>query len=192
VKGFDKDQQVVVIVLGVVFLSLFLLRTYSFPIWPFQSKQQGQCEPCKRIIIEVTGKVKHPGVYIFKETPSIEDAIYAAGGLLNGLCLVPDLKHQVLKNGSHVLITEGEYAKAVLKILNISPRKRLILGLPVNINYVSPEDLALVPGINLGLARRIVTYRERHGSFKTWEDLLPVKGIGPKNLKRLKLYSSLD
>jgi competence protein ComEA len=42
------------------------------------------------------------------------------------------------------------------------------------------------------LARRIVEHREAKGLFRQLDDLLQVKGIGPRLLARLKPHLSLD
>lgn len=70
-------------------------------------------------------------------------------------------------------------------------------------NDAGVEDLALLPGIGRSVAERIVSHRhaarlawqqthpeEPPGNappvFRTAEDLLPVKGIGPKTLEKLR------
>ncbi|RUM87585.1 MAG: hypothetical protein DSZ24_05840 [Thermodesulfatator sp.] len=55
-------------------------------------------------------------------------------------------------------------------------------------NRASVKELEELPGIGPTLARRIVEYRERHGPFRHPEDLLAVKGIGPRRLERLLPY----
>lgn len=67
-----------------------------------------------------------------------------------------------------------------------------IVTLTVNINNASAEELAdILTGVGLNKAKTIVAYREKIGSFKTIDDLLGVKGIGPatieKNRHKLKL-----
>ncbi|QJA06669.1 DUF4124 domain-containing protein [Thermosulfurimonas marina] len=67
----------------------------------------------------------------------------------------------------------------------------LFLALPLwalDPNRASVEELAALPGIGRGLARRIVEYRRQHGPFRSPEDLLKVKGIGPRRLERLRPY----
>lgn len=70
-------------------------------------------------------------------------------------------------------------------------RKSLVLGVPVNVNGVHAEDLALIPGISEQLARRIVESRQSRGTFKTWDDLRRVKGVGPAKIQRFRNYLSL-
>lgn len=59
----------------------------------------------------------------------------------------------------------------------------------VNINTADVTTLEKLKRIGPVKAQRIVDYREKHGEFKTKEDLKKVKGIGPKilamNLERI-------
>jgi predicted flap endonuclease-1-like 5' DNA nuclease len=48
------------------------------------------------------------------------------------------------------------------------------------------DSLVLLPGIGPVLAERILGVRTGKRSFTRWDDLLVVKGIGPKTLDRLK------
>ena len=51
----------------------------------------------------------------------------------------------------------------------------------------SPADsLTLLPGIGPVIAARIVEARGGKVLFKQWDDLLAVRGIGPKKLARLQ------
>ncbi|MBM4285272.1 MAG: helix-hairpin-helix domain-containing protein [Deltaproteobacteria bacterium] len=64
---------------------------------------------------------------------------------------------------------------------------RLItLGLPVDLNRATQEDLEALPGVGPALAARILAYRRSHGPFKRVEDLEEVQGIGPKVLAVIK------
>jgi competence ComEA-like helix-hairpin-helix protein len=47
----------------------------------------------------------------------------------------------------------------------------------VNVNEASLEKISLIPGMDLGLARNIVRYRDLNGNFKGPEDLLKVPGM---------------
>ncbi|MBX6423875.1 helix-hairpin-helix domain-containing protein [Thermosulfurimonas sp. F29] len=58
----------------------------------------------------------------------------------------------------------------------------------LDINTATEKELAGLPGIGPVLARRIVEYRRRHGPFRSPEDLLAIKGIGPHRLERLRPY----
>ncbi len=58
---------------------------------------------------------------------------------------------------------------------------------PLAFLSLAPTDsLRLLPGIGPVIAERVAVARSGQRSFTTWEDLLAVKGIGPKTLERLK------
>ena len=55
---------------------------------------------------------------------------------------------------------------------------------PVNINTADAETIsAELNGIGLSKAQAIVEYREKHGPFKSAEDLSLVKGIGDRTVE---------
>jgi competence protein ComEA len=62
----------------------------------------------------------------------------------------------------------------------------------VNVNTATAADLERLPGVGPVLARRIVEQREAKGLFRQLDDLLQVKGIGPRLLARLRPRLSLD
>ena len=52
----------------------------------------------------------------------------------------------------------------------------------ININKASVDELLGLKFIGSKFAERIVQYRTEHGPFETAEDIMKVKGIGPKVL----------
>jgi len=56
----------------------------------------------------------------------------------------------------------------------------------LDVNQATAEQLEALPGIGPVIARRIVDYREKHGLFKSVDELLNVNGIGPKRLAAIK------
>ena len=59
-------------------------------------------------------------------------------------------------------------------------------GRKININKADLAELQQLPGIGPAYAMRIVEWRRLNGKFKTAEQLLEVKGIGPKRLEKIK------
>jgi competence protein ComEA len=55
----------------------------------------------------------------------------------------------------------------------------------VNLNTAAPEVLGLLPGIGPAKAAEIATYRKRH-PFRTVDELVRIKGIGRKMVRRLR------
>jgi competence protein ComEA len=66
------------------------------------------------------------------------------------------------------------------------------IAIKIPINSVWTAELEVLPGIGPALADRIVAYREKHGDFKTIEDLKNVKGIGDKVLKQIIPFITLQ
>lgn len=56
----------------------------------------------------------------------------------------------------------------------------------VDINTADKATLKTLNGIGDALAGRIIEYRQKHGPFKTPEDLQNVKGIGASTFKKNK------
>ena len=54
----------------------------------------------------------------------------------------------------------------------------------ININQASLDELTQLKGIGSKLAVRIIQYREEHGLFESSEDIMKVKGIGPKTWEK--------
>ena len=61
-----------------------------------------------------------------------------------------------------------------------------VAGETVDINRADLEQLATLPGIGEKLAERINAYRQEHGPFKSVDELLNVKGVGPKMFEKIK------
>lgn len=56
----------------------------------------------------------------------------------------------------------------------------------VNVNRASSAQLQTLNGIGPTKAQEIINYRKSHGGFKTVDELVNVKGIGPKTLLKMK------
>jgi competence protein ComEA len=59
-------------------------------------------------------------------------------------------------------------------------------GAKININQATADQLQLLPGIGPALSKRIVECREANGRFERIEDLMQVRGIGPKTFERMR------
>jgi comEA protein len=59
---------------------------------------------------------------------------------------------------------------------------------PVNINTATSEELQQVPGIGPATADKILQMRKSYGAFKSVDDLLAIRGLGPKRLEKMRKY----
>jgi competence protein ComEA len=79
----------------------------------------------------------------------------------------------------------------VLLVLSIVAAFIIVLSGPsfaedtskININKAPLEELIQLKRIGPKYAKRIIEYREKKGPFKAPEDIVKVKGIGPKTLE---------
>jgi competence protein ComEA len=78
----------------------------------------------------------------------------------------------------------------VLALPAAAATKRELEGV-VNINTASADELQLLSGVGPAKVRNIVAYRTKH-PFRTVEELVRIKGIGRKMLRRLRLHLAVS
>lgn len=66
--------------------------------------------------------------------------------------------------------------------------EKILAGYKISVNELSEKDWEALPKIGPKTAQAIIAYRQEYGPFKNLENLLDVKGIGPKTLENLKSY----
>ena len=57
---------------------------------------------------------------------------------------------------------------------------------PIDLNRANQKDLETLPGVGPALASRILALRDTLGRFRNPDDLVRVRGVGPKTVARLK------
>ncbi len=67
-----------------------------------------------------------------------------------------------------------------------------VLAGQINLNTATQKELQSLPYIGPKIAALIIEYREKHGPFKSIDELLEIKGIGQKKLERIKPYVSVE
>jgi competence protein ComEA len=128
------------------------------------------------ITVHVAGAVLHPGVYTIKAGSRAVDALKAAGGAH------PDADEhafnlaQPLYDGQRI---EIPYRRGDGPGPGAGRGESSSL---ININTATAGELESLPNIGPARAAMIVEYRERHGYFKSVEELTRVPGIGEKIL----------
>lgn len=126
------------------------------------------------------------------------DGIYFArfGTTVNQLFSQLDIKRGTfkdirLKNGMKIqLALPGDQRGFAIEEMDAA--KRLALGMPLDINRASFDDLKLIPGIGDVLAANILGARTQIGSFDNLDQLTQIKGIKEKRLAKLKSYLYVD
>ena len=77
---------------------------------------------------------------------------------------------------------------AICLLVSPSFAKKKPPAAPINLNTATSEQLQQVPGIGPSTADKILQMRKSYGAFKSVDDLLAVRGIGPKRLEKMRKY----
>ena len=136
------------------------------------------------LIVDVTGWVRHPGVYEFPPGARVIDAVERAGGARDGADLSLLNLAAPLADGQQVLVPKKGSASGAAGGGVIGAG-----GTPlVNLNTADAATLETLNGIGESLAAAIVQYRTEHGPFTSVDQLDQVSGIGPATLEKLRPY----
>jgi len=141
-------------------------------------------------VVQVSGDVAHPGIYLVGGKKMTIDAIIMAVPLCAAL-LVPsdDLLSMPIQTGKEIhLVCKSRENKVLVNASSMKASQLLTLGLPLDLTTMSQADFELLPGIGPALAYRIVEFRQKNGDSLVFDDLLQVDGIGEKKLKQLYPY----
>ena len=178
---FSMGQQKILIVLALFIFALLYLKFYFHRSLPPEETYQ-------EVVVEILGEVQEPGVYIFKNPPTLIEAVGKAGGLKESVRFEGGQSPEVLKTGTLLNVSKESPKEIKITLGRMEANKLLALSIPLDLNRVSVEDLCLIPGIGESLAKEIVSYRERRKGFRSVEELRNVKGIGEKKWKEFKEF----
>ncbi|MDL5142214.1 helix-hairpin-helix domain-containing protein [Bacillus atrophaeus] len=150
-----------------------------------QQESKGDADG-EKIIIDIKGAVKHPGVYELKTGDRVSQAIEKAGGINSEADEKQVNLAELLQDGTVVYIpSEGEEptqsTAANASVQNGAGKEAL-----VNINTASLEELQAISGVGPSKAEAIIAYREENGKFQAVEDITNVSGIGEKSFEKIK------
>jgi competence protein ComEA len=142
------------------------------------------------LVIDVVGKVRHPGVYRLPPGSRVDDAVTAAGGVLAGVDPVTVNLARKLADGEQLVIgvtgpaaTAGPPAGEGGSATGTGSGTGSSL---IDLNSATVTQLDALPGVGPVLAQRIVDWRTQHGKFDTVDQLQSVSGIGDAKYGDLK------
>jgi competence protein ComEA len=127
------------------------------------------------VVVDVAGRVRHPGLVRLPAGSRVDDAIRAAGGALPGASTDALNLAAKLQDGQQVLV--GAPAAA---------GSGGAAGGLLDLNTATAQDLDALPGVGPVLADRIVAWRTEHGRFGSVDQLREVSGIGEAKYQTLK------
>ena len=142
------------------------------------------------VVIQVSGNVAHGGIYRLTDKKMTSGVINMIAPLCeSGSFDRYGLDSVVLASGDLILFDcKNNKKQTVVLECAVPAAQMLTLGLKIDLNRASREDLELVPGIGAVLAQRIYDHRHKYGDFTALDQLLQVEGIGKKKLSTFCLY----
>lgn len=139
--------------------------------------------------VQVSGDVRHPGVYPITANMLTMDAIRMAEPLQPATGFIPHgCEAVVVRNGSGIRVAKISTGVSEIFFGSLPTAHRIVLDIPLDINSMTVDDFDRIPGVGPVLARRIVGYRQINGGKMRVEDLLSVDGIGEKKYIHLTKY----
>ncbi len=141
------------------------------------------------LVIDVVGRVRHPGIVRLPSGARVADAVQAAGGAAAGACLQRINLARPLSDGEQVLVPGADDPLPAGQAggqVGAGGSAAADGGGQLDLNAAGEDELDGLPGIGPVLAGRIVQWRTAHSRFSSVDELAEVAGIGPKLLSQLR------
>jgi competence protein ComEA len=180
----QSDGAIVIVVIASIFFAISCFSSL-FPsqisVIPFGNKSSGP------VVVGITGNAGFNGIFYVPEKTRISDLLEAAG-IRNPELFDQRMLSKRLSTGETIVIESYDS----LRIAEMNNANKLALGIPIDINKATIEDLMLINGIGEKTAWQIVQFRENSGRYHKVEDLMKIRGIKEKKFRKLRRYFCTD
>lgn len=207
---WEDYRRELIIALAVVVLLAFYLLTHgiagSFSTGkPHQMSQQMETSSVSnnggvqrrsgKVVVDVKGAVKQPGLYRLAHGARVQEAVTAAGGLRDDADSTQvNLAKQLVDASAIYIPAKGEQVPAGMgTAASTGSSAQADQGSttsadhePINLNSATKEQLTTLTGIGDKKADLILQYRQEHGQFKSVDDLKNINGFGDKTVAKLR------
>lgn len=181
----------------------------------FESAEPKALEPPKpaEVQVHVAGRVAKPGVYKMPADARVNDALAMAGGakpdadleqlnlaakLIDGTQVYvpgkepsePEKVAEPYQGGRHSAVVQT-YAARPVDVRSSGGGSKNPAPNSISLNTATKAQLEQLPGVGPSTAQKILDYRQEHGGFSSIDELMAVKGIGPKKLEAMRKYLRL-
>lgn len=133
------------------------------------------------LMVDISGEVMNPGLYILTPNSRVAAAVEAAGGFTVDADKASINLAALLDDGDKVWVPALNSIRS--ETVQIPSRTTNLL---ININTASAKELETLPGIGEVKANQIIAYRAQNGLFMRLDDLLNVPGIGPELFEKIR------
>ena len=131
-----------------------------------------------RIVVQVAGAVRNPGMFEVDDDTRVGEAIELAGGTTT---IAETAEINFARR-----VVDGEQIFVPKRAVGSREAKTVSIPAVLDLNLATGKQLADLPGVGQDLGAAIVAHRRRIGKFTSIEQLLEVKGIGPRKLAGIK------
>jgi competence protein ComEA len=145
--------------------------------------------PGGSLVVDVTGRVRRPGIVELPAGARVIDAIEDAGGVRPGVDTSGLNLARLLVDGEQVVV--GQAVPAIAPPPGSLPTGSAPTGseiAPINLNTATQPELETLPGIGPVTAQSILAWRTDNGAFTAVEELLEVSGVGDVTLADIAPY----
>jgi competence protein ComEA len=137
-----------------------------------------------RLVVDVVGAVRRPGLYRLGQGTRVADALARAGGLTPKADRTLVNLAAPLADGEQVIVPAR--VSGVVAGASGSGSAAAAPAGPVHLNVATLEQLDALPGVGPVTAQKILDYRQKHGAFGSVDELDAISGIGPARLDQLR------
>jgi competence protein ComEA len=142
--------------------------------------------PAARVVVDVVGAVRRPGLYRLEQGSRIADAVARAGGATRKADLAMINLAAPLADGEQVVVPRRGAPGAAPGGGAAGPAATGMPTGPVHLSSATLDQLDSLPGIGPVTAQKILDYRAKHGAFSSVDELDAVPGIGPSRMDQLR------
>ncbi|MFJ2261303.1 helix-hairpin-helix domain-containing protein [Streptomyces sp. NPDC087844] len=147
------------------------------------------------LVVDVSGKVREPGIHRLPAGSRVADALKAAGGVRPGTDTEGLNRARFLVDGEQVVVGVPSAVGPGVPAVPGAAGGSGVAGpggaapapvTPIALNTATSEQLDTLPGVGPVLAQHIIEYRGRHGGFRSVDELREVNGIGDRRFADLR------
>ncbi|WUE01293.1 ComEA family DNA-binding protein [Streptomyces anulatus] len=150
-----------------------------------------------QIVVDVSGKVRRPGVRRLPAGSRVADALDAAGGVRAGTDMTGLNRARLLMDGEQVVVglPPGPPVSGAAGGGSAGTNGRGGVpggsggsgpSAPLSLNTATAEQLETLPGVGPVLAQHMLDYRAENNGFRSVDELRQVNGIGDRRFAELQ------
>jgi competence protein ComEA len=139
----------------------------------------------RKLIVDVAGAVRRPGVYRFGQGARVIDAIARAGGATTQAMVGAINRAATLSDGQQVVVPSMAGASGAATAGALASGGTMD-DAPVSLGTASQEQLEEIDGIGPVTAQKILEFRDSQGGLGSVDELDQISGIGPATMESLR------